>query len=145
MPIECKIDLNRSLLSCMATGELTFEALKVFQEKYFEIYMTQNVILDLRLISANKLVTRDIEAIVEMSEMKKDLRPANSKTAIVATYPLVYGLARMYGVFFELRELPWELEVFDSMGKALDWIGPGDMRAPENAFHSHRVYQVAHS
>lgn len=107
--------------------------------------MTQNVILDLRLISANKLVTGDIEAIVEMTEMKKDLRPANSKTAIVATYPLVYGLARMYGVFFELRELPWELEVFNSMGKALDWIDPDDMRVPEDAFHSHRVFQVAHS
>ena len=139
MPIECKIDLNRSLLSCMATGELTFEVLKVLQEKYFEIYMTQNVILDLRLISANKLVTRDIEAIVEMTEMKKDLRPANSKTAIVAIYPLVYGLARLYGVFFELKELPWEVEIFCSMDEALEWIGSKVVIAPEHAFQSGRV------
>ena len=68
-----------------------------------------------------------------MSDKRKHLRPANSKTAIVANSPVAYGLGMMYAIHSEFRELTWELDVFKSMDEALDWIGPGD------AFHPGQV------
>ncbi len=139
MPIECEIDTDRSLLICTATCELDFEQIKAVQEKYFEKYLTQNVILDLSLISANELEPSDVETIVKMAEINKNLRPANGKTALVASSPSICGLSRMYAVFFELKELPWEVEIFCSMDEALEWIGSKVVIAPEHAFQSGRV------
>jgi len=126
MPIECQFDPVKSLLICTVTRELTFKQVSDLQDDYFEKYMAKNVILDLSLASLEKLNTQDIETIAHMSEMKKNLRPANSKTAIIATSPLAHGLAMMYSIHSEFRELTWELDVFKSLEEALEWIGPGD-------------------
>ena len=139
MPIERQFDPAQSLLICTATGDLTFDQVIDLQKEYFEKYLAKNVILDLSLASFKKFETRDIEVIADISDTKRGLRPANSKTAIVATSPVAYGLARMYAIFSEFKELPWELDVFESMDEALDWIGPGDMTGPEDVFHSGQV------
>ncbi len=125
MPIKCKFDPVQFLLICTANGELTFDQVIDIQEVYFEKYRPRNMIVDLSLASVKKLETRDVESIADVSDRKRGLRPANSKTAIVATSPLVHGLSRMYAIFSEFRELPWELGVFHSLDEALDWIGPG--------------------
>lgn len=133
MPIECQFDADQSLLTCTVTGELTFGQVIDLQDEYFEKYLAKSVILDLRLASFKKLKTKDIETIAQMSDMGKDLRPANSKTAIVANSPVAYGLGLMYSIHSEFKELTWEADVFKSMDEALDWIGPGD------AFHPGQV------
>ena len=126
MSIEFEFDPGRSMLIRTATGDMTFDQLFDIQKVYFEKYRPRNVLLDLSLASVKKLETRDVEALANMSHKKKRLRPTNSKTAIVATSPLAFGLSRMYAIFSEVKDLPWELEVFSSMEAALDWIGPGD-------------------
>lgn len=122
MPTEYNFDPAKSLFVCTVTGEVTFDQLVNFQIEYFEKYLAKNIILDLSLASVNKIETRDIEAIAEISDSKKGLRPPNSKTAIVASSPVAFGLARMYLIYSELKDLPWESNVFKSMEDALDWI-----------------------
>ena len=139
MPIDCRFEHEKSLLVCTVTGELTFKQVSDLEDDYFEKYMAKNVILDLSLASVEKLTTQDIEAIARMSQMRKDLRPANSKTAIIATSPVPYGLGMMYAIHSELRELTWELNVLKSMEEALEWIGPGDITGAGGPFHSGRV------
>ncbi len=136
MPIKCHFETEQSLLIGTVTGDLTFDQVTDLQDDYFEKYIARNVILDLSLASLEKLKTRDVENIARMSDTKKDLRPANSKTAIIATSPVPYGLAMMYAIHSELRELTWELNVLNSMDEALEWIGPGDMTGPEGALPS---------
>ncbi len=130
MPIECRFDPEQSLLICTVTGELTFDQLVDLQDKYFEKYTTKNLIVDISLASADHLDSRDIESIVQISDMRKNLRPAHSKTAIVATSPAAYGLGMTYAICSEFKELPWDLSVFKSMDEALSWIGPGDVLNP---------------
>lgn len=136
MPIECRFDPEKSLLICTVTGELTFKEVSDLQDDYFEKYMAKNVIVDLSLASLQKLKTQDIEHIAQMSDSRKNLRPANSKTAVIATSPVPYGLAMMYAIHSELNELTWELNVLKSMDEALDWLGPGETTGPEGPLHS---------
>ena len=141
MPIECKFDPERSLLVCTVTGELTFDQVLDIQEGYLEKYLAENFILDLSLALTKKLETRDVEAIVDRSEMRKEFRRKNSKSAIVATSPLTTGFSRMYAIFFELKEMPWQLSIFESMNEALEWIGLDDMTGPEDTFQSAPVHK----
>ena len=85
----------------------------------YELYDYQDAPIDVEQFSVD-----DINRIIHVAGVHGHLRPADSKTALVANADVVFGLSRMYSSLAELENsINWETRVFSSLPEATTWLG----------------------
>ena len=91
-------------------------------QQYSREGMTRFELYDLRARAA-PFTTEEIRAIVDQTLQHGPLRPANSKTAIVVSETLKYGLVRMFESFAALEGITTETRPFYDLTEAVRWLG----------------------
>jgi hypothetical protein len=78
--------------------------------------------IDLRDASLDDLTAAEVHAVVNLPPLP---RQAETRTAIVATAPVAFGMARMYSMLQESTRGA-NVRVFDDYDDALRWLGERD-------------------
>jgi len=121
MPITQYKDNARDLTVFKATGTLRFEEAMPVIKSFYEGEPTQHVLWDLTGISDILLTSKEVESIVAYLPRYDGKRPGG-KTAFVVQEDLVYGMSRMFQIQNELRNSPYQVEIFHTIEEATKWL-----------------------
>jgi hypothetical protein len=119
MPISFVVDYERRRVSTRAEGVITFAEIARHADSqslgrdptYDELFDATGALVDLTATEVRELV-----CLVNQASRTKPL----GATAIVATQPVVFGLARMYSTLCE--SVGARVGVFRTVGEAEKWL-----------------------
>ncbi len=119
--IETTYDLARDLTIVKATGKMKPDDFQEWTAKYYKGKVTSLCIWDLTQADLSALKTNDL---IDDAKQTKNLSSVRKggKTAIVTGNSLEYGLSRMLEVYYDIENVPFEVQVFDAMDKAEKWL-----------------------
>ena len=114
-----EIDKERRLITSTASGVITLPEIWAHQEKLdkdpdFDPSFAQ--LLDVTQVTKLKLSSEDVRRVAESNSLS-----TNPRLAIVATSSLVYGMARMFQIFREMKGEE-KTRVFRDRDEALAWV-----------------------
>jgi hypothetical protein len=114
-----EIDKERRLITSTASGIITLEEVWAHQEKLdkdpdFDPSFAQ--LLDVTQVTKLKLSSEDVRRVAESNTFS-----TNPRLAIVATSSLVYGMARMFQIFREMKGEE-KTRVFRDRDEAVAWV-----------------------
>ena len=114
-----EIDKERRLITSTASGVITLPEIWAHQEKLdkdpdFDPSFAQ--LLDVTQVTKLKLSSEDVRRVAESNTLS-----TNTRLAIVATSSLVYGMARMFQIFREMKGEE-KTRVFRDRAEALAWV-----------------------
>jgi hypothetical protein len=114
-----EIDKERRLITSTASGVITLPEIWAHQEKLdkdpdFDPSFAQ--LLDVTQVTKLKLSSEDVQRVAESNTLS-----TNPRLAIVATSSLVYGMARMFQIFREMKGEE-KTRVFRDRDEALAWV-----------------------
>jgi hypothetical protein len=114
-----EIDKKRRLITSTASGVITLPEIWAHQEKLdkdpdFDSSFAQ--LLDVTQVTKLKLSSEDVRRVAESNTLS-----TNPRLAIVATSSLVYGMARMFQIFREMKGEE-KTRVFRDRDEALAWV-----------------------
>jgi len=122
--IETKYDLARDLTLIIATGVMKAADFQEWTDRYYEGRVTSLCLWDLTQADLSAIKTDDLINDAKNTKSLADVRKGG-KTAIVSGNTLEYGLSRMLEAFYDIEQVPFEVQVFDDMRKAMKWLGVG--------------------
>lgn len=115
------IDKTRNLAVFKVTEVPTYDDLMTVIEQFYAGKITRNVLWDFSEITDVGLTSKDIEKLAEYSPRYEKVRP-NGRTALVASSNAAYGMARMFSIFGEVRNLPYPVMTFRTLPEAYAWL-----------------------
>jgi hypothetical protein len=118
MASHYEIDKERRLIISTASGVITLPEVWAHQERLakdpdFDPSFAQ--LLDVTQVTKLKLSSEDVRRVAESNTLS-----TNPRLAIVATSSLVYGMARMFQIFREMKGEE-KTRVFRDRDEALAW------------------------
>jgi len=122
MPVTTNADHDKQLTIHTVTGEPSFEEGMAAFKQFWEGKPTQNVLWDFRKASLARLSSEETEAMINYIQQHAEKR-SGGKTAILVSKDLEYGISRMARTFAELKNIPFEMEIFRSIEEAIQWLG----------------------
>jgi len=132
MPLHAAVDAEARLVRIDASGLVTLEDLlggiePMLGDPSFEAGMGQ--LIDLRSAHDTSLTHGEMRRLIEV--LNAEPRIHGSPVAVVATRPVLFGVARMYEALVEQSSSPPPIRVFDEMADALAWLRrPGESASP---------------
>jgi hypothetical protein len=120
--IETTYDLTKDLTVAKAVGKMTADNFHKWTAAYYAGQVTLNCLWDLRRADLSEILTGDLRDDVIETKAFADKRKGG-KTAFVSTSSLSYGLCRMLEAFYDLAQMPIEVQVFRSVDEAKAWLG----------------------
>lgn len=105
-----------------ATGAMTVDDVSNTITACLTENPTLLVIWDIREAFFSGVTGDDLRRVVIRARPLAESR-AGGKTAIVCSRGVDYGLARLFQIYVELYEAPIDIQVFDSMDAATEWLG----------------------
>ncbi len=124
MPITGKIVLNGDGFLETAWGQLSAEDVIGFLDAILASPPVPDpyfVLLDYSRVKDITGSINEVRAIVHRSEQLRKQTNRRCVLAVIATRPVVYGLARMWQVLAEFKT-GWYINVFRDRDEALDWL-----------------------
>ena len=121
MPITFRIEKDRDLTVFKVTGVLNFDEAMATVKSFYEAEPTKNVIWDLQEVTEIPFSSKEVESIADNPARAKGKRPGG-KTAFVSQNNMVFGLARMFQIQTELKNIPYTVKVFRTIKEANDWL-----------------------
>jgi hypothetical protein len=121
MPTTVTIDRARGIRVMAGTGMLRAPDFIDVNEKIRadpELFGLIRSMIDLREASLDELTAAEVHAVVNLPPLP---RQAETRTAIVATAPVAFGMARMYSMLQESQR-GGNVRVFDDYDEGLDWL-----------------------
>jgi hypothetical protein len=106
---------------CTAQGRLTFPEIQNHVIDFSTRRMTRRVLCDLSRATVADLTAGEIEEIIKLISRQVAGR-SGGKAAIIARAGVDYGLARMFGTFAEIADLPIKVRVFRTPEIATQWL-----------------------
>lgn len=115
--------LNRSDHTMMykAMGQLTFPEIHAEVVNFSMNAQVSKVLCDLTRGTASHLTSMEVEGLLEIIACQLEGGPGG-KAAIVALSKVDNGLARLFGTFVELANLPVKVRVFRTHEVARQWL-----------------------
>jgi hypothetical protein len=126
MHVKTNADHDKHLTIHTVTGEPSFEESMAFFKQFYEGELTQNVLWDFTKASLARISSEHTETILDYVRQYVEKREGG-KTAIIVSKDLEYGMSRMIITLAELKDIPFELEIFRSLEEAVQWIGIKDI------------------
>ncbi|MBL0713812.1 MAG: hypothetical protein JJV98_08930 [Desulfosarcina sp.] len=123
MPISIKTDRSKDMTLFTVRGTVTLAELTEVLNAYGKTGPTRSELYDMRALEGERLSRDEIDALASyIKRFTPTTRPTDSRTAIVVTEDVDYGIARMIALVTE-DEVPFRVEVFRTIEAAEDWIG----------------------
>ncbi len=122
--IKTTYDTNKDLTSFIVTGKLTPADLYDCLAHYFGGSVTLSTRWD---ITEAEVPAAPVDEICSLAQYVRSLSDARigGKTAILSNDDLGYGMSRMLGTFYELENVPFEIQVFRRRNEATKWLENG--------------------
>ena len=123
MPIVYSIDPSRSRVTLTYTGTITdrelFETFdRLYQDPLHRVGMDE--LSDLRAVHNVTVTSVGLQALADQTSRLLDQAHQSWRVAVVAPQDVVFGLARMYGLFRE--DSPELVRVFRDLPSAEAWL-----------------------
>lgn len=115
------VDLQANLTVYIVTGEVSSEEIKNEIQRFYEGYITKDVLWDLSESDVSKITFSEVRNITHIPRKHYKTR-TGGKTAIIAHQDITYGLSRAYESLTELQDLPFETKAFRSIEEARLWL-----------------------
>lgn len=106
---------------CTAKGRLTFPEIRAKVIDFSTSGVTPRVLCDLAQATVADLTSTEIDDIIKLISHYV-IGAGGGKAAIIVRSGVDYGLARMFGTFAELAELPVKVRVFRTSEIAEAWL-----------------------
>lgn len=129
--IKKQIDIKKSIIVFTVKGSTTIDDYKKIIKDVLDNFPPKLHVWDFITADLSVLPNQDLEEIMRFTLSQPNTHVIE-KIAIIVPTDLSYGLGRMFEVFGEIQEKPWDLEPFRSAEKAFQWIGVNDIRKEEN-------------
>jgi len=139
MPITSQVDPIKNLTIYTLNGDLALDEILNAIQSFWEAHeLTLNVLWDARRAKLTRLKSSDIERIAELigryTHRFEERR--GGKTAVVASSDLQYGLSRILGTFYEIKDFPTQFQTFRQMDEAIQWLEQKRRRQSETGRHN---------
>ena len=121
MPITFNIDRSKNLTTFNLSGEVTFQEFMKILNAYGKRGATIKELYDARSIEGKRLSNDEMNMLAEYLAKYSDKRASGSKTAIVVSESLDYGLSRMITILTE-DTTTYDIEVFRDIAEAYKWL-----------------------
>jgi len=119
--IKTTYDLSKDLTVAKAIGKMKADNFRKWNETYYAGRVTSNCLWDLtdaNLSEINTGTLRDEATVTKNLAGKRE----GGKTAFVTESTLEYGLCRMLEAFYDLQQVPIEVQVFRTIDDAKEWL-----------------------
>jgi hypothetical protein len=121
MPIDFKKDRAKNFTTFTFQGEVTLSEMIDTMNSYGRSGVTLHELYDVRQLAGKRFSNEDIDVVVLYFRQYGKVRPEASKTAVLVTEAIDYGISRMIQTLTE-GEVSFKVEIFHSMEKALAWL-----------------------
>ena len=121
MPAMVTLDEERGIRITTAIGPIRWaEFLEIYRMIAADpaLATVTRTLVDLQHASLQGITRADVQAAANLPNVP---RLADTRMAIVATSPVVYGMSRMYAMMQELRRAG-EVQVFRTVDEAMTWL-----------------------
>jgi hypothetical protein len=125
MPITSQVDKTKNLVIYTLTGELTLDDIQSTIKSFWEAHeLTLNALWDARRAKLTNLESSDMESITAFigQYTHRFEERKGGKSAVVASSDLQYGLSRILGTLYEIKDFPTKLQTFRQMDEAMEWL-----------------------
>jgi hypothetical protein len=125
MSLEYQVDHDRRLVLCEAHGTLTAEDIFRYQQ---EVWSRTDVVGYDELVDMSDVdpsIVTSPAAMRELAQLAAGMDPltGQSRFAIVAPQPALFGLGRMYGTYREMNDRSTkQVGVFRDRAEAAEWL-----------------------
>jgi hypothetical protein len=120
--IETTYDLPKDLTIATASGQMSARDFREWTANYYRGTVTKLVLWDILDADLSGLHADDIMHDAKQTKELANMR-IGGKTAIVSSNSLEYGMSRMLEAFYDLESVPFEVQVFHTLGDAKRWLG----------------------
>ncbi len=127
MPIQFEIDRDRNLTTFTLQGQVKLAEMLEALNAYGKGGVTLNELYDVRQLAGERISAEDIEAVANYFKQYGRVRPDNSKTAILVTNELDYGLSRMIQLLTD-GSVPFRINVFRTLESAMAWLATAPIK-----------------
>jgi hypothetical protein len=109
---------------CIITAieDVSFEEIMDVVRLFYEVHPTKNAIWDFRHGTGEKVTTKQVNIIAEYVGKHAQESRKGGKTAYVADEDFEFGMLRMSDVLIQMKEVPFQIEIFKSLDEAMEWI-----------------------
>jgi len=121
MPITTHIDKSKDVTVFNATGTVDFYEIVNSIKSFLNGDQTIYTLWNLLAVTDITILPEQVETIATLPILFQDKR-GQGKAAIVADKSHLFGLARQLGIHAEVGDLPYPIEVFDSIKEAYQWF-----------------------
>ncbi len=121
MPIQFETDRETDLTTFTFKGQVTLSEMLDAMNAYGKSGVTRNELYDVRQLAGDRISAEDIEAVVGYFQRYGNVRPENSKTAVLVADQLDFGISRMLQQLTE-GEVPFSIGVFETQEQAMTWL-----------------------
>lgn len=125
MPINYDINRSENLTIFTLSGEVSFQDFTVSLTLYGKSGPTLFELYDVSALSGRRLSSDEMDMLAGYLSRFSDVRPKGSKTAIVASEDLNFGLSRMLSILMEGRTV-YNIQAFRNIDKAKKWLTKSD-------------------
>lgn len=119
--IETKYDLTQDLTIIKAVGKMKADDFHEWTASYYTGTVTSLALWDLTEADLSEIQTEDLRNDAEHTKTLAEVRKGG-KTAIVSANSLEYGLGRMLETFYDMEDVPFEIQVFHTINEAMEWF-----------------------
>ena len=119
--IETTYDLPGNLTIIKAVGKMEPGDFREWTASYYTGPVTLHTLWDLTQADLSQIQAADLRDDAAHTKLLADVRKGG-KTAIVSANTLAYGMSRMLEAFYELEEIPFDVQVFHSLEEARAWL-----------------------
>jgi hypothetical protein len=123
--IEIRLEPDKHFTTYIFTGEVTVEQIISAQEEFYYKTPMLFLLVDFTQADLSVLTSNDLRAILSGAGKNGHLRKGG-KTAVVASWNLAFGMARMYEIMAEIQDLPFIVRAFRTQDEALIWLSKYD-------------------
>jgi hypothetical protein len=121
MPFRYSIDKARRLAIIIGEGCISSAQIRDLRKQGLsdpDFDRELNQLMDLRAVTKVDISSREIEALAETTVFSP-----NSRTALLASDPSVFGMQRMYAIYNEMSKAASQFRAFYDLPSALQWLG----------------------
>jgi hypothetical protein len=125
MPITYEIERPANLTTFTLSGEISFQDFLNTLNRYGEAGPTLFEIYDARPLAGRRLSAEEMDMLADYLSRYFNVRPLGSKTAIVVSGDLDFGLSRMLETLTEGKTV-YNIQAFRDMDDAKAWLESSD-------------------
>lgn len=119
--ITVTIESEKDLTIFTVEGNLTATEIIAFTKEYYSKHPTKLVLWDGSKGTVSSITALDFQKIAQKTKNQIEKRKGG-KTALVGSFDIDFGLARMYGIYAEIERIPVQYRVFRNTDEAMVWL-----------------------